>query len=120
MEHLLKELRDSYDVVVLDSPPLLPVADAAVLARLTDGAVVVANCRKIHRHQFADALETLDAVDARCLGVVTNQVRSGTEQNYYGRNPQQRHPVLGRLFRSAQVFSRRRGIDGSSASATSL
>lgn len=89
MADLLDEMRAQYDFVVIDAPPLLPVADGAILARLSDGAVVVANCRKIHRQELADALEGLETVGARCLGVVANNVGSSSRTTYYGQ-PQRR------------------------------
>lgn len=94
MAALIDEARRDYDLVILDAPPLLPVADATVLARATDGALVVADCRRLHRHQLAEALATLSTVDARCLGVVANRVPgAGAEMAYYGRGdePRDRH-----------------------------
>ena len=88
MVDLLEEARAGYDVVILDSPPLLPVADGAILSRLTDGALVVANCRTIHRPQVLEAIDSLEAVDARCLGIVANQVRDTAAHTYYGQPEQ--------------------------------
>ncbi|WP_309485005.1 polysaccharide biosynthesis tyrosine autokinase [Cellulomonas sp. NS3] len=76
MVELLREAALRYDVVLLDSAPLLPVTDAAVLARLTDGALLVVGCRKAHRHQVTEALTSLETVAARILGIVLNQVSS--------------------------------------------
>ncbi|WP_051681845.1 polysaccharide biosynthesis tyrosine autokinase [Cellulomonas sp. HZM] len=63
----------TYDLVVIDTPPLLAVADAAVLSRRVDGVVVVVGCNHVRRTELADALATLDAIDATCLGVVLNK-----------------------------------------------
>ncbi|KGM01838.1 polysaccharide biosynthesis tyrosine autokinase, partial [Cellulomonas cellasea] len=76
MAELLREAALRYDIVLLDSAPLLPVTDAAVLARLTDGALLVVGCRKAHRHQVAEALSSLETVSARLLGIVLNQISS--------------------------------------------
>lgn len=76
MADLLRDLGERYDVVVLDSAPLLPVTDAAVLSRMTDGALVVVGCRRVHRAQLQDALTSLAAVEARVLGLLLNQVSS--------------------------------------------
>lgn len=85
MVELLDRAREEYDLVILDAPPLLPVSDAAILAHLTSGAIVVAGCHSVRRREFSDALATLDAVDARCLGIVANRVRNSTQGSYYGR-----------------------------------
>lgn len=90
MVELLAELASSYDVVILDSAPLLPVTDAAVLSRLTDGALVVVGSKRVHRHQLADGLATLSTAGGRVLGLVFNRV-SGKDVGatyVYGSTPQ--------------------------------
>lgn len=82
MRRLLQQLREEYHYVVLDSPPLLPVADGAVLAAGVDGTLLLANVRKVRRHQLSEALQALGRVDATVLGVVLNQVPR--EQRAYG------------------------------------
>jgi len=72
MEKLLGELRDEFDIVILDAPPLLPVTDAALLAAQADGALVVVRHGKTTRDQLAHAMERLEAVDAKPFGVVVN------------------------------------------------
>ena len=70
MATLLQSLRQRFDMIVIDTPPLLPVTDAAVASRLADGAIVVVRYGKTTRHQLATALRSLTAVDARVLGTV--------------------------------------------------
>jgi receptor protein-tyrosine kinase len=81
---LLAKLRDSYDMVIIDAPPLLPVADAAILATATDGAIIVTRHGKTTRDQLEIASMRLKTVGARTFGVVLNMVpkRFG-EMNYY-------------------------------------
>jgi capsular exopolysaccharide synthesis family protein len=74
METLLTQLRAEFDVVLLDAPPLLPVTDAALLAAETDGALVVVRHGKTTKDQLTHALERLEAVDAKTLGLVFNMV----------------------------------------------
>ena len=69
---LLAELRSMYDLVIIDAPPLLPVADAAILAREVDGAIVVVHYGRTTKDQLQSAHNRLDAVDARVLGVAMN------------------------------------------------
>jgi Mrp family chromosome partitioning ATPase len=74
MRRLLDELRRQYEYVIVDTAPLLPVADAAVLSRLVDGTIVVARAGRVRRAQLAQALASLDQVSARVLGLVLNSV----------------------------------------------
>lgn len=75
MAALLARLRGEYDHVVLDTAPVLPVADAAILSRVVDGTLVVANVTRVRRHQLTETLTGLDRLGGRTLGVVLNQVR---------------------------------------------
>ena len=86
MARLFGELRERYDFVVVDAPPLLPVTDALTLAKLTDGAVVVAKSRSTRRHQLSQAVRALVQVNARILGVVLNAV-DRSEVSAYGYAP---------------------------------
>lgn len=73
MIDLLAALRERFDIIIIDTPPLLPVTDAAVLAARTDGAVLVVGYGKVTRKQTATAIESLRSVDARVLGIVLNR-----------------------------------------------
>lgn len=84
MATLLIEAEDSYDYVVVDSPPLLPVMDAAVLARLTGGALIVVRAGKTTRQSLARAVGNLTAIDADPLGVLI--VGGKAHETYYGRS----------------------------------
>jgi succinoglycan biosynthesis transport protein ExoP len=85
MQDLLKVLEDRFEVVLIDSPPLLPVTDAAVLARAGDGAILVVRHGRTTKEQLARTVSTLQAVDARLLGTVLNRVpRKGPDASYYG------------------------------------
>ena len=80
---LLKRLRDDYDMVIVDAPPLLPVADAAVIATATDGAIVVARHGKTTRDQLREAVTRLENVGARVFGVVINMIPRRAANSYY-------------------------------------
>lgn len=86
MRRLVAELRARYDHVVVDTTPVLPVADASVLSRVVDGVVVVANTRRVRRRQLVQGLGDLAQVSAPVLGVVLNQVRRDEESYSYGRS----------------------------------
>jgi capsular exopolysaccharide synthesis family protein len=69
-ESLLLEARDVYDFVVLDTPPLVPVCDAAVLSRLVDGVLIVVAAHETPRKLLEEALDLID--ESKVLGIVFN------------------------------------------------
>jgi succinoglycan biosynthesis transport protein ExoP len=82
MANLLEQLSSAYDIVLIDTPPLLPVTDAAILAKITGGALVVAAADSLHRQQLADGLGALDDVGARVFGVVLNRLANKQTDAY--------------------------------------
>lgn len=85
MKKLLEEATQRYDVVILDTPPLLPVTDAAILSRITSGALIVVGSRVVRRPELEAALQSLDRVEARVLGLVINKMQKQDEDHYgYG------------------------------------
>jgi capsular exopolysaccharide synthesis family protein len=83
MAVLLETLKDAFDTVIIDTPPLLPVTDAAVLASIVDGTVLVSQCGKTTAAQTRSAVTTLDAVGARLLGCVLNMTPRQGSAVYY-------------------------------------
>ena len=84
MRHLLQDLRERFDVVVLDAAPLLPVADGAIVASATDGALLIARYGQTTRDQAERAAEAMERVDARLLGTVLNFVPERRRGYGYG------------------------------------
>jgi capsular exopolysaccharide synthesis family protein len=82
MDVLLEQLGETYDVVLLDSPPLLPVTDATILTKLAGGALVVVGADRIHRRQLEDSLDTLATAGAETYGLVLNKVAKRDAQPY--------------------------------------
>ena len=74
MATLLTRLEAAYDMVLLDSAPLLPVTDAAVLSNLSSGALLVVSADQIHRAQLQQTLRSLESAGAHLYGVVMNKV----------------------------------------------
>ena len=74
MRTLLDGLRGAYDVVVVDTPALLPLVDGAAVSALADGVLLVTRHGKTSRDELAEAATALSAVDARLLAVVINRV----------------------------------------------
>lgn len=68
----MKQLRDLADFVVVDTPPVLAVADASILAPLSDGALFITDASRSGRSAISQALEQLNTAGARIVGVVYN------------------------------------------------
>jgi capsular exopolysaccharide synthesis family protein len=84
MRELIATLRGRFDVIIFDSPPLLPVTDAAVTSALADGVVMVVRHGKTGASHLEQAARALRSVDARVLGVVLNMRKSGIKRRYDG------------------------------------
>lgn len=83
---VLSVVRDACDIVVVDSPPVLPVADALVVSDLIDATVLVVAAGSTTKKEAARAMELLRQVDAPVIGVVMNS--SSPEIGYgYGYAP---------------------------------
>jgi succinoglycan biosynthesis transport protein ExoP len=74
MMSLLDKLEASYDVVLIDTPPLLPVTDATILTKLVGGALIIVGADRIHKAQLSEALKTLETADAQLHGLVLNKI----------------------------------------------
>jgi len=79
--NLLGSLRESADVVIIDSPPILPVTDGVILAGMVDATIVVGTASRATRRAIHRAVETLRLVDAPLVGGVLNGV---SQQDAYG------------------------------------
>ena len=82
-ESILKNLKNLFDYVIIDTPPLGSVIDAAVVAKQCDGTVFVVESNAVS-HKFAQRVkEQLDMTGCRILGVVLNKVDVNSK-GYYG------------------------------------
>jgi tyrosine-protein kinase len=84
MADLIRDLTRRGITVIVDSPPLLPVTDAAILTRITDGALMVSRVGSTRVEQFTSAVESLQTAGARILGVVLNRTPRRGRSSYYG------------------------------------
>lgn len=82
MQDLLNDAMAKYDFVVVDTAPLLAVTDAVVLSHYVGGTVVVAQSQRVRKPQLGQALDKLEAVQARVLGIILNRVQSGSQGAY--------------------------------------
>ncbi len=87
MQRLIEGLRSKYDFILIDTPPVLTVTDAAVLVSISDGVVLVLRYAQASRNVVARASEILLRSGAHLLGVVLNAVdlQSSDYAEYYGR-----------------------------------
>ena len=83
MRETLRELESRFDVVIIDTPPLLPVTDAAVLSTIAGGTVVIVGAGRVDRDQLTKSLQSLEAVNARLLGLVLNMTPTKGNNAYY-------------------------------------
>jgi Mrp family chromosome partitioning ATPase len=83
MAELIQQASRMADVVILDTPPIIPVTDAAVLSALTDGVIVVVRWASTTVEAAEQARFTLDGVGARVAGVVINAVKAVRVPAYY-------------------------------------
>jgi polysaccharide biosynthesis transport protein len=84
MRHMLEHLRDRYDWIILDTPPVAAVADPLVLATYADGVVVVAGAETSSRTVVREALLQIAGTGARALGVLLNRAHLRRHSYYYG------------------------------------
>lgn len=85
MRSLVERLEAVFDTIVIDAPPLLPVTDAAVLSQHVGGVVVVVGTQKVKLQELEKALQALDMVNAKLLGVVMNRIPAKGPDSYgYG------------------------------------
>jgi receptor protein-tyrosine kinase len=86
MRGLISRLRDSFDLVIIDSPPVIGLADAVLWAGLADGVVLVARSGKTRRGNLQEAARTIAQTRTPLIGVVINDVtqKTGVSGYYYG------------------------------------
>lgn len=85
MASVLDELRQDFDVVLIDSPPLLPVTDGALLAAHADGALLIVRHGKTTVDQVTAAQDRVESVGAHTAGVILTMVKASATDAYgYG------------------------------------
>ncbi len=103
---LVKLLAKEYDRVIVDSPPVLPVTDAQILASICQITLLVLRAQKSTRRTSRQARDALVRVGARVLGVVVNDVPKNGRYGYYGTNGYYRRSDASRPRRTSSGTSR--------------
>src|SRR3989339_141755 len=86
MDKFLAEVREHYNIVLIDSPPTLPVTDSAILGTKVDGTVIVYQAGRVPRNALRRAKMKLESVKTKVLGLVLNDTKSemsGYFSGYY-------------------------------------
>ena len=83
---IFAKLAASYDVVIIDSPPLLPVADTRSLARIADGTILAVMAGETTAKSVKSALDLLEQVKVTPIGGVLNNAQRHASYYYYGAN----------------------------------
>jgi capsular exopolysaccharide synthesis family protein len=94
LSELLNEWAKEYDLVILDSPPLLGFAECLQMATAADGVLIITRAGETRRKSVAAVVSTLQRVRANLIGVVLNQVTHTTSEDgysYYGYHPYQHY-----------------------------
>ena len=88
MAELLKEMKEQFDMIIFDTPPILAVADAQILANQVDGTILVVSSGKTEKDAALKSKELLSNAQGKLLGVVLNnrKVEEGNYYYYYGTN----------------------------------
>jgi polysaccharide biosynthesis transport protein len=82
MAELIVQLREKFDVIVIDSPPLLPVTDPVILARLADLTLLIVGAGQTKKGQLSRAFQQVEQSGAPRLGIVFNEVRRESDKSY--------------------------------------
>lgn len=85
LKNFLKKVSDQFDMVIIDSPPVMAVTDAQILSTITDGVILVITSAQTEKAMAIKAKESLKKVNANILGVVLNRIKeeNGKSYGYY-------------------------------------
>lgn len=94
MSQILEELSADFDYVLIDTPPLLAISDAAVLAQYASGTLLVASTGSTTRNALASAIEALEAVNSGPAGIILTKVPTGRGSDRYGYGSYRESPAM--------------------------
>lgn len=92
--NFINSLKEKYDIIILDCPPVTVVTDSVLISRIADGIVYVVAYDKVKKDVVKDSIKRLNNVGANILGVVMTQVEKTMDKkyakyNYYSKNYQE-------------------------------
>lgn len=74
MSSLFDELKRSFDIILVDAPPLLPVADSLILCKYIDGVILVYRAGKTAKNLLERCIQRLEAINVKIYGIVMNDI----------------------------------------------
>ena len=80
---LITSLKTKYDVVLIDTPPLVGISDSSIIAKETDGAIIVVQYRKYPREMLIKAKGMIEALGVNVIGAVLNNINIMRDDYYY-------------------------------------
>lgn len=82
LKGFIEKIKDEFDYILIDSPPLIAVTDAQILSRLCDGTILVVSSGEAERETVKRAKDLLNKVNANIIGVVLNKLELKTRKGY--------------------------------------
>ena len=83
MVELIEEMKEHYDLIIFDTPPVVSVPDAQIMAAKTDGTLLVVRENQTKKETLTKAKQLLTLANARILGAVQNDVDPNKDEGYY-------------------------------------
>lgn len=83
-EKMILACRKEYDMILIDTPPVLSFADASIVSKVTDGVILVVAAYETKKSMIVDAKKNIDKVGGVLLGVVLTKVKYKKSAHYYG------------------------------------
>jgi capsular exopolysaccharide synthesis family protein len=83
MNQVIQELKNAYDIIIFDMPPVVTVTDAQIMASKVDGTLLVVRENVTNKESLVKAKDLLTLVNAHVLGTVFNGTTKTTDQGYY-------------------------------------
>lgn len=82
-KELIESFEQYFDMIIIDTPPVLAVTDAVIMSTVADGTILVTNVETNNKQHLIKAKEVLQKSDANILGIVLNNVEKSSKDDYY-------------------------------------
>jgi len=112
MKELIEKARTRYERIIIDSPPITAVTDAAIVANMVDGVVIVIRANDTHREIIKNGIAHLRSINAHILGAVLNGVEMGRDSYYYYQYYYYYYGEDGERTKKARQVKRGKAADG--------